>query len=96
VFGLLAGGTRSPKKKTGHPIFFASGGQGGSFRENCPPGPPAKAFDKILLKPPNEKFFGGPGGDFSKKPPGRRRQKMKKLIIDSVGFLLYNLNHESD
>jgi hypothetical protein len=25
--------------------FFASGGQGGSFRENRPPGPPAKAFD---------------------------------------------------
>jgi asparagine synthase (glutamine-hydrolysing) len=26
-------------------VFFASGGQGGSFRENRPPGPPAKAFD---------------------------------------------------
>jgi outer membrane protein TolC len=25
--------------------FLASGGQGGSFRENRPPGPPAKAFD---------------------------------------------------
>jgi len=25
--------------------FFASGGQGDSFRENRPPGPPAKAFD---------------------------------------------------
>jgi len=25
--------------------FYASGGQGGSFRENHPPGPPAKAFD---------------------------------------------------
>jgi DNA repair photolyase len=25
--------------------LFASGGQGGSFRENRPPGPPAKAFD---------------------------------------------------
>jgi len=47
----------------------ASGGQGGSFRENHPPGPPAKAIDKV-----NKKFFGGPGGDFSKKPPGRRRQ----------------------
>jgi hypothetical protein len=23
---------------------FASGGQGDSFRENCPPGPPTKAF----------------------------------------------------
>jgi hypothetical protein len=29
---------------TGWTPFFASGGQGGSFRENCPPGPPAKAF----------------------------------------------------
>ena len=27
----------------GH-IPFASGGQGGSFRENRPPGPPTKAF----------------------------------------------------
>jgi glycerate 2-kinase len=25
-------------------IFIASGGHGGAFRENCPPGPPAKAF----------------------------------------------------
>jgi nicotinamidase-related amidase len=25
-------------------LIFASGGQGGSFRENRPPGPPAKAF----------------------------------------------------
>jgi hypothetical protein len=24
--------------------FFASGGQGDSFRENRPPGPPTKAF----------------------------------------------------
>jgi len=30
---------------TGALSFFASGGQGGSFRENRPPGPPAKAFD---------------------------------------------------
>jgi 16S rRNA (cytidine1402-2'-O)-methyltransferase len=28
-----------------NPKFIASGGQGGSFRENRPPGPPAKAFD---------------------------------------------------
>jgi hypothetical protein len=28
------------------PIILASGGQGGSFRENHPPGPPAKAFNK--------------------------------------------------
>jgi len=31
-------------------MFHASGGQGGSFRESHPPGPPAKAFDRILIK----------------------------------------------
>ena len=29
-------------------MFEAVKYQGGSFRENCPPGPPAKAFDKVL------------------------------------------------
>jgi ferredoxin len=30
---------------TGALSFFASGGQGGAFCKNCPPGPPAKTFD---------------------------------------------------
>jgi hypothetical protein len=35
-------------------IVFAFGDQGGSFRENRPPGPPAKAFHKTG---PPAKFF---------------------------------------
>ncbi len=31
--------------------FFASGSQGDSFRENRPPGPPAKAFDDLSSSP---------------------------------------------
>jgi hypothetical protein len=43
--------------------------EGGAFRENCPPNPPAKAFDKILEKLLIESFSGGPGGRFFKKAP---------------------------
>ncbi len=42
-------------------LLNASGGQGGAFRENCPPGPPAKAFDKILEKPLIKSFLGVQG-----------------------------------
>jgi indolepyruvate ferredoxin oxidoreductase alpha subunit len=34
--------------------YFASGGQGDSFRENRPPGPPAKAFDYLITIDANE------------------------------------------
>jgi hypothetical protein len=33
-----------------HFFSFASGGQGDSFRENRPPGPPAKAFDYFHMR----------------------------------------------
>ena len=56
-----------------HVKHFASGGQGGSFRENArraPLDPPQKLFIK-------QKFFGGSrGAAFQKSPPGRRRQNM--------------------
>ena len=33
------------KKYCDNFLIYAFGDQGDSFRENCPPGPPAKAFD---------------------------------------------------
>jgi amino acid adenylation domain-containing protein len=53
--GLARGYTNNPELTAEKFVDFASGGQGGAFRESCPPAPPAKAFD-------NKSFLGSPGG----------------------------------
>jgi cobalt-zinc-cadmium efflux system outer membrane protein len=43
---------------------YPTSNEGGSFRENRPPNPPAKAFDKVLIK----SFLGVQGAIFQKSP----------------------------